>query len=415
MLWKKKPSNSDRICEFLKYWAQIAKENPDYQFNCQLSSDNIYHSLIFLGVHRDDMKENLATTPSRKAPNLYMNPRVISSCATPNSTFNNWIQYFSTTKNTQCFIDPQWSYFCQFLSVNPEARQSNDHLKIYVPLDVEHVEYGAKMIFDFLDQNNIPHVSKIGRRIRFDNIVIRLVHPEDVDKLLEFVNNNKYIQEGLIAPNPFAFQKDNLAMAVDGDISYNETVAKLIDLYIDYAQKNKLLNKVSTEAFYQYVNDLYQKQFTGRTDELRVAFNWKTPEEERNYREVISLILKAHNPNFTYEDYLDHFKTCVNVTLLTPENITLVNSLLLEALQTMTRKYNHPDGFRNVEIFFRTGQENLITRDNNLRYRMVNSRFREILKALLNQYKLDFYTYANRLLSENNIDLTTINYGGMTL
>ena len=112
------------------------------------------------------------------------------------------------------------------------------------------------MLFDFISVNNISHVSKIGKRIRFDDIVIRVADESDARMILDFVKNNRYMQEGLLKPNPFAFSKDGIALACDGNISYNNVISLLINNYI-VDKKGKDLNAIGFEDFYNFVIDIY--------------------------------------------------------------------------------------------------------------------------------------------------------------
>ncbi len=49
-----------------------------------------------------------------------------------------------------------------------------NHIKLYIPLDARHIYRGVDQIFNFLSENDISHVSKVGSAIRNDDIVIRL-------------------------------------------------------------------------------------------------------------------------------------------------------------------------------------------------------------------------------------------------
>ena len=51
--------------------------------------------------------------------------------------------------------------------------------KLYIPLDKEHIFDGANQLFDFLIREKIPHVSKIGKYISMDDIVVRVDTPEN--------------------------------------------------------------------------------------------------------------------------------------------------------------------------------------------------------------------------------------------
>ena len=284
---------------------------------------------------------------------------------------------------------------------------ANNHIKIYIPLDLDHVEFGAKLIFDFLEQNNISHVSKLGKRIRFDNIVVRLLKIEDAEKLIDFVSNNSFIRDGLIEANPFAFQKNGIALTVDGQISYNTTISNLIDLYIYSMRKQNKLDFVNTNDFYKFVHEKFIGQFVNNNDNsLKSLFEWKSVEESNNYFEVISLIIKVADPNFKYDDFINHYRNCSSVNL---ENVLEdVNNLLLETVVTMTKAYSHPSGYLSVKDFFDTGETSRITRANRLRDRMIKNNFRDRLDKILKEKNTNFNQYLNVLLNENDIDIANL-------
>ncbi len=392
-----------RINEMLRDWAELYRSNPDKEF----SDKHFYHRLIFQGVKSQDRAINLGLHPSTVDPNYRKALGKLSPLCHPNSPFNNWIQYYSDSPQTSCFVASNWTYFCQFISKDNQARMSREHIKVYIPLDAQHIEFGAKIIFDFLEKNHISHVSKIGREIRFDDVVVRLVNPEDAKKLIQFVNSVPYLQEGLIKANPFAFEQNGIAMAVDGRLSYNQTISILLKNYMDYKKYSRSLNNVSADDFYAFVRKLYMDQFiTHRNDRLQQIFDWKE-DQEKNYREVIALIIRVQDPKFTFKDYIEHYERCANIEMLSEQKITDTNRLLLEALQAMTLRWG-TNGTRSVRTYYVTGDSSYITSKNNLRDRMEASNFRSNLKAILEQRKMSFDQYANALLKQYHIDLNQL-------
>ena len=300
--------NKIRINEFLTYWRDIALENPDLSFQNEEMNQAIYNKLIRLGVNTEDRKIDLRNGNS---PINYKNDTQYSYLVNPNSAFNNWLDYYNGNEKIKVFHSPSWAYFCQFISENQEARYAKEHIKIYIPLDSKHIEQGAKSIFDFLTRNNISHLSKIGKDIRFDDIVIRLINKEDADKLLDYIRRNPYIQEGLIKPNPFAFQKNGVALACDGRESYNETIVKIIGLYISEKKDTNTLDKVSYEDFYRFVAIKYKTNFiTKENNDLIKKLEIQDQEKERNIKEILSLALKCQKKDFTYDHYIEHFNIC---------------------------------------------------------------------------------------------------------
>ena len=172
-----------------------------------------------------------------------------------NGFFPYWIQRFENSKNMKVFVNESWKYFCQFKS-KKQNMEIDKIIKIYIPLDKEHIYRGANEIFEFLSDNNIVHQSKIGSETRFDDIVVRVNDIYSAETLRNFINNNKYIQEGLMEKNPFCIGDDKLAVTWDGTISYNQVVAEYISDYINSNNKD-----VSYQSFYEYIIKKYNEVY----------------------------------------------------------------------------------------------------------------------------------------------------------
>ena len=398
-------NRKQEIDEILKYWANISKQNPELNFNSQKTDDLIYKYLIFKNVSHEDKKVNLNMRPDNNTK----------------STFEKWINN-NYRDNTNVFVDPNWQYFCQFISTDNAAIKSREHLKVYIPLDNEHIEVGANLIFNFLADNNISHQSKIGKRIRFDDIVVRLVNPDDLKKFLEFIRTTPYIQEGLIKPNAFAFQHNGIALACDGDKSYNSTIASLIDLYISIKKQNNELDKAGYEDFYITIANLYNSQFIDKNDDTlarRLKFT-HSKAAAKNYQEIISLVLKSQSESFNLESYIEHFKQSKNkkdmhATGITPKKTTdiitpemleeeiikdRVNETLVEAVKSMQKKYSYEQSLLGIETYVISGREEYLTRTDDLRRKLSDSSWRKDLREILKKSKTNFREYANKILIE---------------
>lgn len=392
-----------KIDEFLKFFRDIAIQNPGHQF----VQEEIYYHLTSLGV------------PSNEN---YMSI---------NNLFDNWMQHFESNPNSRVFVDPKWNYFCQFVSADRKARDSKDHLKVYIPLDSTHIEKGAKEIFEFLSRNGISHGSKIGSHVRFDDIVIRLINPNDVSKLISFINSNQYIQEGLIPANPFAFSINGIAMAVDGSLSYNSTVASMILFYINEKRRTNSLETVNVNDFYSFVVNYYNYVFFSAKglEKLNNDFPWKNNRFETveaqfvNYKNVFELMIKSINDSFTFNDYLNHYFECSNSSLRSQKENQLMNirmntipeqvnvpdnnlvgntdEMLLQIIDVMNEKYNNQFAvLSSINRYISTGKEECITRYRNLRNMVISSTFREDLQTILRNNNMSFMDYAEGLLSK---------------
>ena len=152
---------------FLQFWVDIYKQNPNYR----ISRTSVYDRMIKLGVSENDR--------------YYNNSK--------NGNFDYWVTNFSNNK-TKVFVNADWPYFCQFIndwSIDKSIYFNDEHIKMYIPLDGEHIKLGTQMIFEFLSENDIKHISKVGKEIRFDGIVVRLASSQDAQKLQKFLDTTK--------------------------------------------------------------------------------------------------------------------------------------------------------------------------------------------------------------------------------
>lgn len=171
--------------------------------------------------------------------------------------FNYWTERNKSVANLETFVSKKYPYFCQFLNSN--ARNlAKDAIKLYIPLDENHLAEGANQLFDFIAKEGIEHNSKIGKEIRNDNIVVRVANIESAEKIIDFVKNNSYIQEGLLNLNPFIININGIGIAKDGFHSYNSEFCNyLAQLIIILKEKNRLndLNVASLKSYLEEVKN----------------------------------------------------------------------------------------------------------------------------------------------------------------
>ena len=104
---------------------------------------------------------------------------------------------------------------------------------MYIPLKPEYLYQGANELFTFMARGNIIHQLKIGSHIRFDDIVIWVYSISDAEKIQNFIDNNKTIQDGLLHSSPFAVSRNGIACAMDDKMSFNFYFSKFIYNYIE--------------------------------------------------------------------------------------------------------------------------------------------------------------------------------------
>lgn len=231
--------------------------------------------------------------------------------------FSQWKNYFKTKANIYC---SEVDYFLILNNKDDKVLDCLDQIKLYIPLDKEHINAGAKLIFDFLAQNDIPHLSKIAVYIRRDNIVIRMNDKNAAMRLIDYVNSSDYLMEGLLKPIPFTFQYKGIGLAVDGTFSYNSTVADLVASYINekkeakenvdvYSFKNWLMKKYNltfTAPFYNMFDEFLRVKTLPQAKTLNIGHQLYMLE---NIMQLMILSLSSNNIN----DFFSHYDRCCDI------------------------------------------------------------------------------------------------------
>lgn len=348
--------------------------------------------------------------------NVPENERLIDN----SDLFQNWINYYQNNNNSNLdvFVSPNWQYFCQFVS---KQGQINDECyKIYIPLNRSHLEYGVKQIFDFINDNNIVHLSKVAKQIRFDDVVIRVNKAEDVIKIKNFIKNNSYIQEGLIKGNPFAYSENGINFGFDGALSYNNCISALITTYIK-TNKNNHINNINADSFKKFIEDAINN-----SDKLNYFADFiHDPHNSINSKTYIFYIydlLNAYLSNSNFNEYIKRVECYKNVNLqnsvfkyMNPDLILynhskeLFDEFILETMKKYPIGYDpnnkNISGYDYINKFLNTNNYRAVTRNNGLRMRMQeNLNNQDCIKIILNSN-----------VPGNNVEEIKINYIQITM
>ena len=253
----------------------------------QLDGNNVYNHLIMRNVDKINKDKHV------------------------NNYFSMWYYRFKN-KNIDVFYDKNNSSFCRFECVDEDLSYN---YKIYIPTDYKHICTSVNKIFDFISDNNIYHVSKVSNEIRNDDIVIRVSNESDCKKIVEFLNDDDYIQKGLIKNNCFAFADSGINLAYDEYGSYNDCLSCLIADYLNgiYKDNNKDMDDVNINTFGIYLDDVINNidKYYNRLSSLSRVTLFK--KESCNITKLIKLNLVSNDINDYYK-YLDNIYYQDNVS-----------------------------------------------------------------------------------------------------
>lgn len=314
---------------------------------------------------------------------------VVNNCYI-NNNFSDWIASFKNVKNINVFVSDNWRYFCQFVNDDYNVISPYNMIKMYIPVDDAHINEAAKRIFSFMARNGMIHHSKIGSEVRFDDIVIRISNEEDAKKIEEFVMNDPYIKEGLMKPNPFAFNNGFISYAWDGELSFNSVIASYVSNCINDLKNRNQLNDVSYKGFVSYVVDTYNTVFKEGKNIDKYIENMEVDEEYQleNYQKVTELLLQSMMPDKHEKNFFDIYNNIVlgknnnakdaknNISIKQKEEWSNIYSYLIS-------KYGYLEANQRILLFIQTNDYSYFTRDNGIRnYLIGNNVSKEMMEEL---------------------------------
>lgn len=368
------------IDNILKYLAKIV-----YQNNMNITRDTVYSLLMTYGLTKEEVKDS--------------NIR---------EYFDSFINHFKHKNNIDVYVDERQKRFLQFHKVEKEI--GSKCYKLYLSFPKEKIKENVNDIFSFIEKNKMETASKVADKLRSDSVVIRLFKEEDVNKVLNYINNNRKLVKEAKKTNPFSLREGVVALAYDDYLSYNLCVSYYVSNYINKLKDNLRLNKASIEDFKEYLTKEYYKTFITKEKqekllnsasfkEDKVSF-YKEEECLKNWQEVTLLITNQINENFKKEEFFQLMK------IFKEKDNNLIDSIIKEYLKIAEKKYNRDKMTYYIKSFIETNDYLYITREKGMRDNFIKNQINgEDIKRVLNEVN-DYYQ-----VWFNAINRTYLKYG----
>ena len=353
-------SRIEEINEFLRYAAQIYRNNPE----AKITPDAIYYLMknySYPGYYNfDEEKKQIQ--------------------------FDHFEEHFKNNPNLNVYNDSRQPDFEQF--VNSYSKNAAKCAKLYLSFDENDIYECADIIFDFIANNKIATTSKIANHVRSDDVVLRIENIEDAKKVISFINSNERILRSAKRTNPFLLRVGVVGIAYDKYLSYK-----------DYKKMHNQLNNVSVDELKIFIQYYRQKTFNELQGIEKLAENNRDIHpgyKVLNHEQVSRLLLNELSSDYTFNDYESFLKKCKDDSLseeiasyyqssLNNKNIdkkiyeeekeretiasTLVNSYIDHCIQY--KEYNTLDKIEAQLKGFVNGNSRAITNDNNYRENFV--------------------------------------------
>lgn len=250
----------EEIDSFLKKMAEVYKENPE-EFNV----DTIYEALMFFNLNDIETQEWFSEMGFFEY-------------------FQQWV--LKAGDNIEGLTSPIDSYFWVFRNtkiVNYEAEHSGKiPVKLYIPIGKSTFMYVLPNLFEFLNDNDIMHTSKICGGLRTDDLVVRVYDSYEAKQIIKFVNEN--FQNLILETNPFILRDGLVGITADGYQSYNNDVS----IYIAEFIKQTYGRNISLETFRQFV-------------EKNINYF------SRDDKTIMDILLLSLNPKTTTDDFFEYW------------------------------------------------------------------------------------------------------------
>ena len=257
--------------------------------------------------------------------------------------FENWKARYNNNPNINAFEVDKRS-FLWFAN----GKIKGNEVKLYIPMDYNHIKEGANQLFDFIASTGIEHQSKIANKIRNDNLVVRVNSLEDAEKIIDFVKNNSYIQEGLIKTNPFLTNFNGVGLAMDNNYSYNSTVCEILSNFINYLKQHNRFDLLTVDNLNQYIK------------------NSITNIQDLELKDIYTLLSKTTDKNFKLQDFVSHADNkLIDKYTSDRKRITDPKYYLEEAIKIT--KQTHPKNCETAILEYLKGNSNYFTNTNRVR------------------------------------------------
>lgn len=400
--------NNNEINNFIMYMAKIYIQNPYLEIN----DDTIYSELMQYGISDDELKK-------KSLLNEFAN-----------------LQMYYNKGNVKAFVHPGQVNFLQLWNVNGDVKPEN-HVKIYLSFPKESIEECVKIIFDYIDRNNISSHSKLANKIRSDSVVLRLENQNDAASVINFINSNVYLCSKAKPTNPFVGKHGICGFAYDELMSYNSVVSELLSEYlVDLKNKNMLIN-ASINDFYNFVRNSYQNIFINMTklqefiekenyDDTNTRFR-SVGHQINNRRKIEEMLLYKLSGNLDINQYFNLYNNFKDNSICFQteniyndayrkiqerkseqyqKNLNIKREILNSYIEYELSQNQEGQLYLQLDAFINEERYNLITRTNGLRAAFINSNMtRNDIMVITNNNIRDYitkYKENKKVLNEYN-------------
>lgn len=331
---------------FLKYIVNVYLKNS----NLSISSDIIYGELsrfnVYNGVQSVIDKRSLVGVQVA-LNNKYRNNKIVN-------TFTSRGGYFWVVENRDGKSDDEF------------YSEIYDSIKLYVSVDFDNIYKISESLFNFMINENIVMQCKVSKGMRNDALVCRVVGKDTAIKVCDYLNNLNY--ESTLKPNPFLFDNDKVSIAMDGLLSYNSTLSKLLEQYFISKKNSNRLDEVNCSDFCIFVNNQIKMLNSNKKDYYMNLYGINSEDKYKDFIMVSTVISKNLDGTLSLENLFNYSETKNIETGKSTEIYSKQHEdKFLYVINSLTNYYSVDDVHKIIMKYIETGNVRYFTRKNDIR------------------------------------------------
>ena len=326
---------------FLKHLKDIYLQNPDLP----ISSETIYMELLKLAVidgKKTEINFDGLVGVQVVLNNKYRNNTIVNTFTSSDGNF--WAIENRMGKSDIEYLTDMYN-----------------GIKLYVPVQIDNLCKVAENLFNFMIKENIVMQCKISKEMRTDALVCRVRTKDDAIKISNYLDSLSY--KSNVRPNPFLYDNGNVCMAIDGTLSYNSIISRLLEQYLYTKRMTDTLDKVNSNDFNNFVKSQIEFLNSNQKKEFMDLYQINGEDQYKDFVKIAKLLSENLEGSLTEEklfSYQEH--DYVRIGRSKENYFEQDDAKILYVINTLATYYSIDYVHKIIMGFIQTGKYNLFTR-----------------------------------------------------
>lgn len=246
-------------------------------------------------------------------------------------------------------------------------------IKLYISVEADNLYKVSELLFNFMVNNGITMQCKVSKEMRNDALICRVTNSIDALKVSDYLNSLNY--KSNIRPNPFLFDNGKVSIAIDGVLSFNVTLSRLLKEYLWVKRSTHTIEKIALDKDFNISEDF--------NNFIRSQIKFLNSSQKKAFMDLYEI------------DNETKYKDFIRVSELISKNLD--NNLTIEEL------FSYQD-IKNIDF----------DSDNELVFEQDEDKIKYIMNILACYYSIDYvHKLIMKFIKTGNYDLFTRDYGGL--